>query len=158
LRDLPETLIPILCGSTLAANSSDESEMLSQITVAFVVVVGLLACGGDIASPPCVGADSSITFGLYVYPFDAVTNARLSATIVARDGTHEETLIPGPGTPGGPPAGYFGAMNRPGTYAITVTTSGYAPWRLEPVHVQRDNQCHLVPVSVEAPLSTDKAP
>jgi len=45
------------------------------------------------------------------------------------------------------------AFERPGTYAVTVSKAGYLDFTINDVVVTA-GACHVIPVTVEAPLSS----
>jgi hypothetical protein len=45
----------------------------------------------------------------------------------------------------------FGALERPGTYTVTVDKPGYQQWKQERVRV-RDGSCHVQTVTLQANL------
>lgn len=88
-------------------------------------------------------------FGLTVTVRDSVSGlpAGQGSVVVARDGTYEETLqeiLVDELT-------FVGAVERAGTYRVTVTRSGYQAWVREGVVVGA-GFCHVTPALVEVRL------
>jgi hypothetical protein len=92
--------------------------------------------------------------GLAVGVDDATTGAAVcGAHVVATEGAYAETLreyplsMPEEGDAGIAACSYAGAVERAGTYALTVSAPGYRTTTVENVTVSRD-ACHVIARSV----------
>jgi hypothetical protein len=92
-------------------------------------------------------------YALEVVVVDARTGApRVEGTIVtARDSTFLETLRIVESRDRPPRSIFGGAVERPGTYEVTVRRSGYRDWSTTGVQVTRDG-CNLHTRRLEARL------
>ena len=99
--------------------------------------------GSSCSSEPC---QMFAAFGLQVEVFDGSQRV-CNAVVTARDGGYTEVLAGN----AGPPCGYQGAIERRGTYQITVDHEG-SPKIIEGVKVKA-NDCHVVAVKVIASLT-----
>jgi hypothetical protein len=123
--------------------------------VAYLSVLALCAgCIGPFA--PCSGAGN---FGLYVTVVDSTTGGPPSSrpTLIVVDGTFADTTV---GSPSGDgrvsvmPA----ALERPGTYSLTVTAAGYRRWTRDGVRVREGGRCDdIQTVRPTARLQADAA-
>ena len=125
-------------------------------------VLSASACSSDQSSAPvasvCSSSSSNSDFGFSVHPVDAQTDTRLAAVITANEGDYQVTLLPGPGgVLGNPPDGYYGVLNRPGLYRLTVSAAGYTVWSRDSVRVQRDANCRIETVFMTVPLTRSPA-
>lgn len=110
-----------------------------------VALVTLLASGCSlITSSDCISIGVS---GLSITVLDRRTSQTPSGTVVTvTDGDYRETL-----TKVGEV--FRGAMERPGSYSITVEAPGYVRWTRENVRVVRSGDCdYLQPVSLLSEL------
>jgi hypothetical protein len=106
---------------------------------ASVVVVPGCGCSGGAAGLP----------GLLVWVDDGPGGpAVCGATVTARDGARSETLVPVELTPGD--CYYVGAVERPGTYTIEVTSGGRSVTVMD-VRVAAGD-CHVRQASITATL------
>ena len=89
-------------------------------------------------------------YGLKVTILDSQTNQPLTEGVVvkATDGLYQEFLIPGGEN------SFIGAGERPGTYIITVTKSGYQTYTSELTIITRD-ECHVIPQSITVNLQSN---
>ena len=99
----------------------------------------------------------NIVFGLGVTVVDSLTGvAPASALLIARSGAFVDSVGPEPSRvwyEGGPPAiQLYAAMEREGTYDLTVRAPGYADWSRTGVRVERDDHCHVRTSTVTARL------
>ena len=98
--------------------------------------------------PTAPGPDCTADFryGLSIVVLDGSgAPAAEGAVGIARDGDHEETLmVLGVDT-------MVGAGERPGTYDITISKTGYMTWAAGNVTVTAD-ECHVIGVSLQANL------
>lgn len=81
--------------------------------------------------------------GLNITVKDAATDELLSTgvTVVAQDGTYTETLEL---FPSDEVTFFIGAIERVGTYEVTVSKEGYQTFTSEPIVVTADF-CHVIP-------------
>ncbi len=87
--------------------------------------------------------------GIQVTTQDAISRMQLcDAMVVVRSGTYEETLQAFPGTP----CSYAGAYERPGTYEVTVSRTGYRNATRRDIRVTQD-ECHVVTQEVPVELA-----
>jgi hypothetical protein len=109
--------------------------------------VGATACGiGPFDTTSCT---TEVRPGIMVDVRDSVTNALVGrgSIIVAREGAVADTAT---GTSLG--TGPYGlALERPGTYTLSVTQTGYQPWS-KPGVVVTKGVCHVDGVAVTARL------
>jgi hypothetical protein len=69
-----------------------------------------------------------------------------NVAVTATEGSFRETVN---ATPGASEVGLV--HERPGTYLVEVTASGYAPWTRSNVRVEEDD-CHVITVELTAEL------
>ncbi|MDP2160987.1 MAG: carboxypeptidase-like regulatory domain-containing protein [Flavobacterium sp.] len=109
----------------------------------------LMACMPFFLTTSCNNDDDAVVCtqeakaGLNVTVKDAVTNAVLSdgVTVIAQDGPYVETLQL---FTGDDVVVFFGAIERVGTYIVTVSKEGYQTFTSEPIVVTAD-VCHVIP-------------
>ena len=91
----------------------------SRSSAALALVLGVT---GWIASAGCSSSCTLRgTFGLHVVAIDGSSAAAIcNATVTAQDGDYSETLVPIASADAGEPCAYVGALERPGTYTVTV--------------------------------------
>ena len=90
---------------------------------------------------------------LSVTVVDSATGQRVcDATVVARDGSFQETL-----TTFGPVCTYSGPHERRGVYEVRVTRQGYVPASVAGVEVTAD-ECHVITREVTVTLVRAPAP
>lgn len=108
-----------------------------------IVAIVSSACS-FITKGDCVAVGVS---GIRVTVLDQRTRQSPSgATVTLADGDYRETLMGSGGV-------YSGAVERPGTYSITVEAPGYARWTRENVRVVRSGSCdYLKSVAVTSDL------
>lgn len=116
-------------------------------------LVSIGSCKDPVSPPiPCT---TEYVYGLHIEIRDALTGIPVGegATITVSDGDYEETRtafqVPGPEVIA------FAAGERPGTYDISVTFTGYKPWRTTGVRV-RANECHVIPEEVLVEMENDR--
>jgi len=108
------------------------------------------ACGSDSFS-----CTTSYDPGILIRVTDSTSGTLIScgARAVVTAGTYSETVA----NPSGPScfdsAMLMAAFERPGTYAVTVSKAGYLDFTINDVVVTA-GVCHVIPVTVEAPLSS----
>ena len=103
----------------------------------------------------CAPSDGRVEFGVQVDVADATTGGptRTAASAVATSGSQSEPLGPTPGVPGvAVPLAFVGLIERPGTYAVTVTAPGYRPRTADNVVVRVGENCHVQTVRLKALL------
>lgn len=108
-----------------------------------ILVAVLFSCNDDTDKTICT---SLFVYGLNVTVKDASTNDILigGVTVVAIDGTYEETLTNIQGSDF-----FVGAGEREGSYVITASAAGYlSETTANPVKVDAD-ECHVIPVALE---------
>jgi hypothetical protein len=112
--------------------------------------VAVLAAASGCANPTDIVCTEQAVSGLSVQVRDSITGlpAGAGATVLATEGAYQETLTYG-GT--ADPAGFHGAIERPGRYRIDITRAGYQPWTRADVVVAED-ECHVIPTLVLARL------
>jgi hypothetical protein len=115
--------------------------------------MAILLIGSALFASACQHADCEeyAAWGLIVNVADAHGSTICDATVTATAGDYSEVLLEGnPVEPGGP-CPYRGALERKGTYSITVRKSG-ASTSLDGVKVTADS-CHVRPVTTTISLS-----
>lgn len=120
------------------------------------------ACAGALVLGACTSVSLPIActeeyrYGLNVTVVDSLTGAPpSSATLIARDGAHVDSVGPQTtflsGPQGQPILLVSAAGERPGTYDLTVRSPGYLDWTRAGVQVTAD-ECHVDPVALTARL------
>lgn len=119
------------------------SMTLGVLLLAGIVVMA--ACDGD----PIVACTQQAVPGIAVSVQDSVSGAPAGrgARIIAKDGAFADTAR-ATSTYDGP---YPLAVERSGTYTVTVEQQGYRAWSRSGVSVTRD-QCHVRTAAVTARL------
>jgi len=115
-----------------------------QQTLSLVVAgVALAACGDDPTGPLCT---TEAVFGINLSVRDgAGAPAAAGALGIAIEGSFADTLmIFGPTDMGG-------ALERAGTYDISVSKPGHTTWSANGIVVLAD-ECHVIPVNMDATL------
>ena len=114
-----------------------------------IVVFGA-ACGNPIEQRVCT---ADFRYGLMVYVQDSVTGASVAsgATLVARESDFEDTFTYPDGRPDLNTQPLLSAGERAGTYQVTVTKAGYAPWARSNVTIT-SNVCHVNQTELTARL------
>ena len=126
------------------------SKVLAGFAVlAPLAVCGLLSgCGGGGAGGFCTDL---YAYGLNVTVSDGSTFQPVcDATVTAVDGEYTETLMPLPASSSS--CAYVGAGERPGTYTVTASKSGYMNGTQSNVKVVSDG-CHVAGVAVTLTLA-----
>lgn len=105
-----------------------------------------LTSGCDDVFDPGPACTADFRYGLNITVRDGSGAPAAQGSIgIARDGDHEETLeVIGAET-------MAGAGERPGTYDVTISKTGYITWSAESVTVTAD-ECHVIPVTLQANL------
>ncbi len=106
------------------------------------VSFGATGCGGG--TNDNIACTQNAAAGMNVSIFDARTGAALAATASLTDGTYQETSTQDQTT-------FSGAYERPGTYTVRVSKSGYAPFE-QTGFVVTKGVCHVNPVSIRVDL------
>lgn len=114
--------------------------MISRVcAVAAALLLG--GCGDLIFGGDCVSLG---VFGIAVTVTDASTNGAPTAVPSLRieDGAFvEEYAQP---TPRSNPPSFYGAIEREGTYAITISASGYQTYTASNLRVTRSGKCNYL--------------
>ena len=108
-----------------------------------ILVLAVASCGG--ASDP-IACTEQFVYGITVHVLDATTGLPVSDGLSGnvQDGSYSEAMM-------ALGADLVGAGERAGTYAVTVTATGYTEWTTSDVVVMAD-ECHVIPVGLEARL------
>ncbi len=106
------------------------------------VFFGATGCGDG--TNDNIACTQNAAAGVNVTIFDARTGATLTATTALSDGTFQETSMQDQTT-------LSGAYERPGTYTVRVTKSGYSPYE-QTGFVVTKGVCHVNPVSIRVDL------
>jgi hypothetical protein len=104
------------------------------------------------AAAVCASCDLDILGGcenfsspaIFALPIDSATGQAIFTPVVtgvATEGAYTDTTKTGVETP--PPELAF-AWDRPGTYTLSVTAPGYAPWSLDSIVVRREGSCNTL--------------
>lgn len=120
--------------------------MLKLAGVAVMVSIApYLQCIAVDDGQPCTMV---YVYGVNAEVTNAATNAPISgATLTLKDGTYIEVMQ-------SVTAGeYFGAGERKGTYTLTVAAAGFQTVTVENIVVRAD-PCHVIPVTVKVPLTS----
>ena len=88
-------------------------------------------------------------YGISIHASDAASGAPITAGLagVLTDGSYHEDMMVWPTG-----ATLVGAGERKGTYAATVSATGYRTWSKDGIQVDAD-RCHVKGVSVDAQLT-----
>ena len=121
-------------------------------------IILLLMCMPFLLASTCDNDDDQIyctqefVYGLNVTVLDSQTNQPLVEGVVvsATDGAYQENLMLIPGLE----YSFAGAGERPGTYVVTVTKSGYQTYTSPPITVTA-NVCHVIPQSLTVNLQSN---
>ncbi len=109
----------------------------------------LVACGSSTA----VNCSTIANFGLEVTVVDASTQVAAPGvpSLTVTEGSYTETYA-APNATGSVPT-FHAAVERPGTYALTVTLSGYRPFTRSGLVVSKGGACNQVQtVAVKAAM------
>lgn len=112
-----------------------------------VAFVGMAGC--DMLLPPnCTGSAIS---SLSITVLDSISGENLApeAVVVLRYGTTVDTVRTRLEN-----GAYFGPIERPGTYEITVTHPDYITWHRTGVEVEQ-GECHVITEELTARLMPD---
>lgn len=121
-------------------------------------IILLLICMPLLMVSSCDNDDEQIyctqqfVYGLNVVVLDATTGNPIfqDIEVKATDGSYNEILELIPGLE----YSFAGAGERPGTYIITVTKSGYQIYTSELTIITRD-ECHVIPQSLTVNLQSN---
>jgi len=101
-----------------------------------------------VAPPPAQSFDCTAVSvaGIVLTTVDSVSDTPVltTATVTVQDGAHTEPGLAAPPS-------YYAAYERPGTYLVTATVTGYRQWQAANV-VVRSDQCHVQTVRLTARL------
>lgn len=120
-----------------------------------VVAIAASACQNSAALETCDGARS---YGIEVRVLNASTGQTIAAGAggSVSEGAFVDSLAPRPGEAWADlrqdELVLAGALERPGTYAVTITRPGFQDWRARDVRVVR-NACGVATVRLTARLS-----
>ncbi len=103
---------------------------------------GLAGCGGG--TNDNIVCSQIAAAGVDVSIFDARTGAALAATTTLTEGTYQETSMQEQTT-------FSGAYERPGTYTVRVTKSGYATFEQTGIVITK-GVCHVSPLIIRVDL------
>lgn len=106
----------------------------------FLVLFLLFSCSSDDSGEAIQTCTTVFVYGLEITVTDATTSQPVTSgiTVTATDGAYSEELELSNTT-------WIGAGERPGTYAISVTSQQYTPATLTAVAVRMtSDDCHVV--------------
>ena len=115
---------------------------------------GMVAFGAACSNPFDKGVCTlEFRYGLVVYVQDSVTGAAAAsgATLLAREAGFEDSFTNPAGGSDADARPLLSAGERAGTYQLTVTKAGYAPWTRNNVTVT-ENACHVNQTELTARL------
>jgi hypothetical protein len=114
-----------------------------------LTLLSSVGCSG----PTSVVCTAEFRYGLSVYVKDSQTGAAIAsgASLVARDGSFKDSVGYPSARPDLDAFPLLSAGERAGTYQITVSRLGYAPWSRSDIRIT-GNECHVNPVSLTALL------
>lgn len=116
---------------------------VARLGVAAGLLLAVAGCDDDPLGPVCT---AEAVFGINLTVHDGTGGPAADGALgVAIEGAYADTLVILT------PSTMAGAVERPGTYDITVSKFGYATWSATNVTVAAD-ECHVIPVSMEANL------
>lgn len=119
------------------------------VAAAAALGIGLAGCGEEGLGPVCT---AQAVFGINLTVLDGSGSpAAQGAVGVAIEGSFTDTLI----TIGD--SDMAGAVERPGTYDITVSKPGHTSWSASGVTVSAD-ECHVIPVHFDVALIASPMP
>ena len=120
--------------------------MRKSVVGCYSILISALGCSASL-SPVCT---QEARPAVAVYVKDSVTNAGTAsgASLVVREGSYEDSVAAPVGMDNSP---LGAAVERAGTYQVTVTKTGYATWVKSNVRVTKD-LCHVNTVTLTALL------
>ena len=122
--------------------------VMSGVRVAVLLVVFAAPAGSTLVGCGDSGCLGNAVTGLRVTVLDGPGGAAVcGATVIATDGMYSETLA---ASPSGGPCFYYGAIERPGRYALEVTFEGLTATTPN-VSVGNDG-CHVITQDVQLVL------
>jgi hypothetical protein len=115
----------------------------------YSILIGAVACSTS-TSPVCT---DEFRAGIAVFVNDSLTNAATAAgaSLVVREGSYKDSVAAPADRPDLNGSPLDAAGERAGTYQVTVTKTGYAPWLKSNVQVTAD-VCHVHTVTLTARL------
>lgn len=121
-----------------------------------VILLGAAVAAGCSDTPtalPNIACTRDMKPALVVYITDSVTAAPLAAGAagVIRDGTFQDSLLPKMFSATGTMVSRGGALERTGTYRVSIAHPGYRPWTSAAVQVTK-NECHVNTVGLQTRL------
>lgn len=117
--------------------------------VAVLLLIGSSACDAGVFGTGCTAIQVP---GIRVDVVDSVSGSSVvgaEGRVVATAGTYADTATFAATGALGP---LFVVDDRPGTYRVRVTATGFAPWEQAAVRVTNENKCHVKTVMVVARL------
>lgn len=124
---------------------------LSSAAVLGTAILALSAC--DIVESGGPICTAQFVSGLHVSVQDSVTGAPAAsgARLTAVDGSYRDTVSAPAQRPDLNGQVLLAAGERPGSYDVTVSKTGYLDWQRSNVVVTAD-ECHVIPVALTARL------
>ena len=124
---------------------------MKKIILLLFCIPLLLASTCDDENDEDIFCTTEFVYGLNVTVIDSQTQQLIveGVTVTAQSGNYQETLEIFPGSE----YVFYGAGERPGTYLITVTKSGYVT-NTATVTVAAD-ECHVIPQQVQVVLTAN---
>lgn len=118
----------------------------------YSILIGAIGCSGSSVStsPVCT---TELRPAVMVYVKDSLTTAGVAsgASLVVRDGSFKDSVAVPNSRPDLNDSVLGAAVERAGTYQVTVSKPGYATWVQSNVQVTR-NVCHVNTVKLTALL------
>jgi hypothetical protein len=122
--------------------STPRGKVLVKRHLFSIILVVLTGC--DILARDC---ESVLVFGIGITLQDSITGGPALADeiiVIARDGEYVETEVVHANRQD--PGRISIVEDRPGSYQITVTATGYSPWTKDVEVRSTDDGCHVRPV------------
>jgi hypothetical protein len=115
----------------------------------YSTLFAVVACSG----PTALTCTDENHAGLAVYVENSITRVGIAsgASLVAQEGAYKDSVAAPDARPDIDASPLFAAAERAGTYQVTVTKAGYAPWTQSNVRVTA-NVCHVNTVTLTALL------
>jgi hypothetical protein len=115
------------------------------IVCALATLLSLASCG--IFEP--VACTANVEWGLRVSPINLLGGAPVTEGLSGsiEEGPYTEELVVSSGN-------LWGASERAGNYAVTVSASGFEPWMMRNVRVS-EGRCHVITTELTAELTPE---